>query len=253
MRHARIPASGPFRASGLSEGSRYELSGGHAIYCAPAGGSHAAATVRVSRVIGSDPMAVESGADAGFQSNDLTLRAPDFAVGGVKDTVRGWLQGTPALAVEIASVGQDEEDLQAKILDLLAAGTRWVWVVRLVGPRRVEVYAPGEPMQLRSSGDELLAPGVLANPVPVDALFDTEQALDAETRHVLQQHGFDGIDAVMAAGAESGKRDSLARVLVARFGPLSPAEQARVDALPAAAIDDAILRAITASTLADVL
>ena len=49
----------------------------------------------------------------------------------------------PPLALEYASIGQDEDGLQREIVDFLAAGTQLVWVVRLVGPRRVEVYEPG--------------------------------------------------------------------------------------------------------------
>lgn len=36
---------GPFRADQLKEGDRYELSGGHPIYCAPVGPEHASRTV----------------------------------------------------------------------------------------------------------------------------------------------------------------------------------------------------------------
>ena len=72
------------------------------------------------------------------------MRAPDIAVGNVPDEPV-LVRGIPPLAVEYADVGQDEADLQAKIRTLLDAGTRFVWVVRLTGVRRVEVYQPGAP------------------------------------------------------------------------------------------------------------
>jgi hypothetical protein len=55
-------------------------------------------------------------------------------------------------------MGQDEESLQDKIVDLLAAGTRFIWVVRLTGPRRVEVHELDRPMRTVSAGEELRAP-----------------------------------------------------------------------------------------------
>ena len=80
-----------------------------------------------------------AGFDTGFTPDEKNLRAPDIAVGNVPDKP-GWVSGVPPLAVEYADVGQDEQELQAKIHTLLGAGTRYVWVVRLTGPRRVEVY-----------------------------------------------------------------------------------------------------------------
>jgi hypothetical protein len=48
-------------------------------------------------------------------------------------------------------------------------------------------------------------------------------------------------------------RRALIRLLQARFGPLSPAALARIDALEAAALDDALLRVLTADGVDDVL
>ena len=43
-------------------------------------------------------------------------------------------------------------------------------MVRLPGPRRVEVYRPHEPMRVAHPGETLSAPELLRNPVPVEAL-----------------------------------------------------------------------------------
>jgi len=87
-----------------------------------------------------------------------------------------WIQ-VPGFSESFFSIrGQDETDLKIKIRKLLAAGARYVWVVRLIGPHRVEVYAKDEPMRLFSIGDTLEAPGILRNPVPVRALFDDKEA-----------------------------------------------------------------------------
>jgi Uma2 family endonuclease len=90
-------------------------------------------------VLDTDPTVEEAGVDTGFSAEPNALRAPDIAIGNVPDAP-GWVRGSPPLAVEYADTGQDEQDLQTKIAELLKAGTRFVWVVRLVGPRRVEVY-----------------------------------------------------------------------------------------------------------------
>lgn len=63
---------------------------------------------------------------------------------------------------------------QDEIAELLQSGTRQVWVVRLIGPRRVEVYRPGESMRLAGPGEVLTAQGLLRNPVPIEALYDRD-------------------------------------------------------------------------------
>ena len=55
---------------------------------------------------------------------------------------------------------------------MLAAGTKYVWVVRLVGPLRVEVHRPGKRKVVVAGDKELLASGVLTNPVPVRSLVE---------------------------------------------------------------------------------
>ena len=99
----------------------------------------------------------------------------------------GWVAGAPPLAVEYADTGQDEADLAVKIREFFAAGTRLIWVVRLTGPRRVEVYRPtvaGDVVcEVRVSGDLLEASGILHNAVPVAALFDPHAAQEAALRN----------------------------------------------------------------------
>lgn len=206
-----MTSHGPFSADQIHPGDRYELSAGHAIWCSPTGGRGARASLVGSTVLASDPDVASAGLDAGFSPTPDSLRAPDVAVGNVPDEP-GWIQGVPLLAVEYADVGQDYDELAAKIRELLAAGTRWVWVVRLVGPRRVEVHASGQPMRLANPGEELQAPGVLRNPVPVEALYEPQAGLDATLRNLLQRQGYDSLDAIRAAEL----RESLFEVFAAR-------------------------------------
>jgi hypothetical protein len=144
------------------------------------------------------------GVDTGFSSAPDMLRAPDLSVGEIPEQP-GWVQGTPPLAVEYADTGQDEGELAAKIQELLAAGTRFIWVVRLTGPRRVEVHQPDKAMSIANPGEELLAPGILANPVRVEALYDRNAALEATLRNLLQRQGYDSLEAVQAEGEARGR------------------------------------------------
>jgi hypothetical protein len=117
----------------------------------------------------------------------------------------GWAPGVPPLAVEYADTGQDELQLAAKIQDFLSAGTLYVWVVRLVGPRRVEVHRANKPMQLVQPGGMLEAPGILANPVPVEALYDPRVSAEVSFRNLLQRNGYPSLEAVKAQGEAEGE------------------------------------------------
>jgi hypothetical protein len=233
----RISSKGPFRADQIRAGDPYELSEGHPITCLPSGGRGARASGTGFVSLDTDPEADAAGFDAGFTPAPDTLRAPDIAVGNVPDAP-GWAPGVPPLAVEYADTGQDEPDLQKKISELLAAGTRHVWVVRLVGPRRVEVYEPGAPMRTVLPGHELRAPGVLRNPVPVEALYDREVAHEVALRNLLQRRGYDSLEAVHEEGREEGRQEgrvvearaALRRVLARRKLALTPADEARIEA-----------------------
>lgn len=155
------------------------------------------------------------GFDTGYSPSPDTLRAPDLSVGDIPDQP-GWVEGVPALAVEYADTGQDEKDLAIKIQELLAAGTRWVWVVRLTGLRRVEVHEAGQKMRIVHAGEELRAPGVLANPVPVEALYDRKAAQEVVLRNLLQRRGYASLEAVQAEGEAQGLREAVVSVLTAR-------------------------------------
>jgi len=196
--------SGPFRADQLRCGDPYELDDGHPIECLPGGGRHSKANLSGGLTLETDPDVESADFDTGFRPDDKNLRAPDIAVGNVPDKP-GWVSGAPPLAVEYADIGQDERDLQAKIRTLLGAGTRYVWVVRLSGVRRVEVYEPHAPHYLAYPGQHLEAPGILANPVPVEALYDPDAARETALRNLLQRRGYRDLDAVREEGREEGQ------------------------------------------------
>ena len=209
---ASQPASqGPFRADQLQSGDSYELSHGHPVRCLPTGGRGSKATSVGDRVLASDPAVRDVGVDTGFSLAPDTLRAPDLSVAEIPDQP-GWVQGVPPLAVEYADTGQDEGELAVKIQDLLAAGTRFIWVVRLTGPRRVEIYEPGKNVRVAHPGEELQAPGILANPIQVEALYDGDLSWEVVFRNLLQRKGYDSLEAVQAQDL----RDAILEVLTAR-------------------------------------
>jgi hypothetical protein len=199
-------SQGPFRADHLRPGDPYELSNGHAVHCLPTGSRGGKATSVGDGVLASDPAVEDVGVDVGFSPSPEVLRAPDLSVGGIADQP-GWSQGAPALAVEYADTGQDEAELRLKIQELFAAGTRHVWVVRLTGPRRVEMHQPGQKLRVAHPGEQLEAPGILANPVPVEALYDREAARRVIFRNLLQRQGYASLDDVRAEGESRGRAE----------------------------------------------
>lgn len=240
-------AQGPFRADQLRSGDPYELADGHPSACLPSAGRGGSAQGFGAVVVLNDPAVESGGVEIGFSPRPDMLRAPDVAVGGVTEGP-GWVRGVPSLALEYADTGQDEDDLQRKIGELLAEGTRLIWVVRLVGPRRVEIHERERPMRIATVGEELIAPGILANPVPVLALFDRQEARRVDLRNLLQRFGYQSIEALRAEGKAEGlaegKRGALLAMLAARGIPLPDALRDRIVACRSLAqFDDWIARA----------
>ncbi len=220
--------SGPFYADQIRDGDYYELSDGHAIECMPAGRDHTGPNVSGAEVLDTDPDVEWSGVDAGYSPEPGTLRAPDVAVGAPVGEGPGWIPGAPPLAVEYAGAGQDEAKLQEKIKDLLAAGTRFIWVVRLLGPRRVEVYEPDEPVRILQAGKELRAPGILRNPVPVEALYDREAAHEVVLRNLLHRRGYENLDSVRREGRAEGTAQSILTLLESRNVEIDDETRSRI-------------------------
>ena len=224
---------GPFRPSHVREGDRYEISRGHPIHVAPAGGRHGKVHIIGSLPLATDPAVTEVGIDVGYELNEHTLRAPDIAVGNVPNAP-GWVKGAPLLAVEYADRGTDEDDLQTKIGELLDAGTRFVWVARLVGPRRVDVYERGAAPRVVPSGGSLAAPGVLSRAVPVDALFDEARARERALSNLLAQEP-------QVAELERGRTMALRRAVEALATvlslPLGDARRLEIESMSADELD----------------
>ncbi len=214
----RKQATGPFRAFQIRSGDPYELSQGHPIQCAPTGADGTGPNGLGFAVLDSDPSVRTAGVDTGIQLSDDTLRAPDIAV----NFERGegtWATSAP-LVVEYAGRGQDEADLKVKIGELLAGGTRWIWVVRLVGLPRVEIHEAGSPVRTLGLNDTLTAPGVLSLPVPVRALFERGAAHEATLRNLLSAKGYANLEAVLERGLARGLEKGLEDLRAALRGAI---------------------------------
>lgn len=255
--------AGPFQSHHIRSGDAYELSNGHPIYCAPTGRDGTEANGLGYAVLSTDPAVQRAGVDTGLALGRNTLRAPDIAV-NFEGAQGAWATSAP-LVVEYAGQGQDEAELRAKIVELHAAGTRHVWVVRLVGTPRVEVHDKGAPVRTAVPGQMLTAPGVLHNPVRVEALFDREAAHETALANLLQRKGYSDLDAVRAEGREEGRdagRDegreealqlALKTALTARGWTLDAEQSSRVAAChDVATLTRWIARAVTAPRCDDV-
>ncbi len=205
-------AEGPFRAEQLRCGDPYELANGHAVKCLPSGGWRGMANLTGGTALKTDPAVESAGFDVGYAPDAKNLRAPDIAVGNVPDRP-GWVRGVPPLAVEYADTGQDEGELQEKIAYLLSAGTKYIWVVRMTGPRRVEVYEPRKARRTVLPGEQLDALGVLKNPLPVEALYDPAVSDQTALRNLLQRHGYADLDEVRDEGRVEGHAEGRAEGL----------------------------------------
>ena len=249
-------APGYVTADQVREGDPYEVSNGYRLECLPTGARGSRANLVGASVLDSDPAVKSAGVDAGFSPTPKTLRAPDIAIGDIPDAP-GWIPGAPQLAVEYADIGQDENALRKKIKDLFVAKTMYVWVVRMDGPRRVEVYKKGSKMRTVDHTGFLRAPGILKNPVPVVALYDREAAHEATLRNLLQRKGFKSVEDIQKNGHKKGvlegQRRTLLRQLRARFGELPGAVVTRIESEDSDMLDVWTDRILTAQTIEEVL
>jgi len=275
----RYMAPGYVTADQVRSGDYAEVSDGHRVELCPAGGRGGRANLVGASVLDTDPGVKSAAIDTGFSPNPKTLRAPDIAVGDIPDAP-GWIRGAPPLAVEYADTGQDEVQLQKKIKELFAASTQYVWVVRLEGPRRVEIYKNGARMRTVDHTGILSAPGILKNSVPVAALYDREAAHEATLRNLLQRKGYSSLQEVEEKAVKKGRREgskrgsqrglkrglvegrveglvegqrrTVLRILTTRFGDLPKDVVQRIESASGETLDEITERLVTAPTLEDI-
>jgi Uma2 family endonuclease len=107
------------------------------------------------------------GAETGFIlfRDPDTVRAPDAAFVSNERVAQqtrheGFFNGAPDLAVEVVSPDDKDEEVEAKVLDYLQAGTGLVWVVR-PRTRTITSYRSRTDIQLLTEGESLEGGDVL--------------------------------------------------------------------------------------------
>ena len=179
-RHALMTAEELFALPG--DDDKYELVEGALIRMAPTGGEHGAVTVRIGRMLDeyveAHGLGICSGAETGFilRRGPDVVRAPDAAFiakaripeAGIPTT---YWPFAPDLAVEVVSPSDRFSDVQTKIAEYFAAGTRLAWVVE-PATRTVHVYRSADAMQSLGKDDELRGEDVIPGfRCPVSRLF----------------------------------------------------------------------------------
>lgn len=118
---------------------RTELVRGQLVVREPAGAEHGVVVGRIfheiSVFVRAHNLGIVLAAETGFTlfTDPDTVRAPDAAFirhGRVPDPLpRGYFTIAPDLAVEVVSPGDTSRDVNDKVADWLAAGTRLVWCI----------------------------------------------------------------------------------------------------------------------------
>jgi Uma2 family endonuclease len=151
------------------DGCRMDLVRGQVVREPLAGFQHGRIAGRIIRILGNfveeRGLGIVVGSETGFILVDEppTVRAPDVAfvaAGRLLDEPLGFAPFAPDLAVEIVSPSNTIAEIQAKVLDYLAAGTRMVWIVepRL---RSVTLYRSREDIRLLTGDAEIDGADVL--------------------------------------------------------------------------------------------
>lgn len=168
----------------LTDESRYELVRGEIIQMAPPGAQHGDLASRIDRRLGTyveehalGKVLVETGYI--LAENPDTVRAPDISFLRreripAEGLPRGFIAGSPNLAIEIVSPSDTAEVIDEKVHDYLSHETSLVWVVQL-RTRSVAVYrSNGTVSVLRAvAGDSLEGEDVVPGfSLPLTELFE---------------------------------------------------------------------------------
>lgn len=138
---------------------RYDLIRGELRKMSPPGSEHGSVIARLTVALGhyveAHDLGEAFGAETGFKlaSNPDTVLAPDLAF-VVNDRIPAegipvaYWPGAPDLAVEVLSPGNTRKEMEEKVNEYLAAGTRLVWIV-VTKERAIVVHRAGsEPRKL---------------------------------------------------------------------------------------------------------
>ena len=164
------------------DGNRYELVKGELINLGNSGALHGYIAIILSAalfaLVTSRKLGVLLDSSTAFTMKNGNKRSPDIAffakerLQGLEELPTGFLEGAPDLVVEILSPGNTVAEIEDKIAEYFANGTRLLWVIS-PGQHYVLVYRSGyEPQRLLTSGDFLEGEDVVPGfTFPVADLF----------------------------------------------------------------------------------
>jgi Uma2 family endonuclease len=164
------------------DGNRYELVKGELINMGNSGALHGYIAILLSAalfgLVTSRKLGVLLDSSTAFTMKNGNKRSPDIAffakerLQGLEELPTGFLEGAPDLVVEILSLGSTIAEIEDKIVEYFANGTRLLWVIS-PGQHYVLVYRSGyEPQRLLTSGDFLEGEDVVPGfTFPVADLF----------------------------------------------------------------------------------
>jgi Uma2 family endonuclease len=147
------------------DGNCYELAKGELINLGNSGALHGYIAIILSAalfaLVTSRKLGVLLDSSTAFTMKNGNKRSPDIAffakerLQGLEELPTGFLEGAPDLVVEILSLGSTIAEIEDKIVEYFANGTRLLWVIS-PGQHYVLVYRSGyEPQRLLTSGDFL--------------------------------------------------------------------------------------------------
>lgn len=162
---------------------KYELVDGELVLMSPAHLDHGAICstliISLGAYVKSKKMGIVADGQTGFWMSNGNLRAPDISFVSKKtyDSLErlptGFFKGAPDLAVEVFSRTERKKQLDGKIADYFASGTKRVWVIY---PKSRSARIFQSPHKKRLIGENELLEGEDVVPgfsVRLDELFET--------------------------------------------------------------------------------
>ncbi|HUI79829.1 MAG TPA: Uma2 family endonuclease [Bryobacteraceae bacterium] len=155
-----------------SEPGKMELLDGELIRLPPAKFKHASAAHRLRDLL--KPLVASAGAslgeayvEMGYKLGKRTWLQPDVSISFFNQPCGDYLDGAPALAVEIISESNRAEDMDRKVKAYLASGGIEVWVI-YPKTQSVWVFRKGPAEEFRGSLRSEITPGLV---IDLDQLF----------------------------------------------------------------------------------
>lgn len=108
---------------------KQEFLDGEVIVLPPAKKNHMAISLEIVEALRSAVNRKRIWVETGFHLGDRLLQPDAAVIWQDQQTYKGWFQGAPMIAIEIASPGNSAEELERKVAAYLEGGAAEVWVL----------------------------------------------------------------------------------------------------------------------------